>query len=404
MNKIISLSKKHIDLLLVTILLLGSGVFSHILSANYSLDGGRLQIALSAKLLLLSSYLMAMALVVIYWSELKTKLTLTLWLWILILSWSLVTLIIGQLNIATVVRYLGFLGATLIGLVLFLSQTNSSRLSRDLFWVCLIIMLINLVAIDWHVLINAESKNIKGVFYQKNLLGHVSVFSIYVACFYWFSNKHHHHILSLLLLISAGWLLFISTSTTSYLLVLIAFLAILASLVINRYKIGLSLVITLFIFTTLALVLNWSEFFSLLGKNTTFTGRTMIWAEYWQLIESNLWLGHGYGAYPENTNNLLKVGPHSGYVELLYYIGAIGAVIFLSIVALSIRYWYLSIKYKELSIEASFLFGFIVMFLALNVTETYTLNRSGLFWPFFVYAALKLAYLHKTERVQIEKC
>ena len=202
-------------------------------------------------------------------------------------------------------------------------------------------------------------------------------------------------LLSFFVLVLAAWLLFLSTSITSNLLIPIAIAATLASLLVSRYKYAPYFVVAFLILLTAAMILNWNELFSMLGKNTTFTGRTYIWSEYWVLIEQWPLIGHGYGAYPEVITNFLRLGPHSGYIELLYYTGFIGAAIMAAIVLQMFNHWWQIVQDKSLVFEACFLLGFLAVFLALNLTETYLMNRSGLFWPLFIYCSLQLSWLNK---------
>ena len=173
-----------------------------------------------------------------------------------------------------------------------------------------------------------------------------------------------------------------------------------ASLMTSYYKKGIKIVAIMVVILAVLLVVNWPELFTLMGKNATFTGRTFIWSEYWALIEQRPLIGHGYGAYPEQITRWLGAGTHSGYVELLYYVGFIGASILAVIGVQMFRHWWWIVQDKKLIFEASFFLGFIAIFLALNITEPYMLNRSGLFWPLFVYASLQLAWLHKNQKVE----
>ena len=149
------------------------------------------------------------------------------------------------------------------------------------------------------------------------------------------------------------------------------------------------------------LTLYWDDFFALIGKSTTFSGRLSHWQLYWTLIEQHLLAGHGYGAYPfsEKQTYWLTAGPHNGFIEMTYYIGAIGTLIMSLIIGLSAKNWWSIVKEKTLAFESSFLISFLAVFLTLNLMETYMLNRSGLFWPLFVYTSLQLALLNKQYRI-----
>jgi O-antigen ligase len=372
------------------------------LSSEYSLGGGRLEVEMSAKLLLAISYFSSFLLIFIFRNELKSRYSLTMGLWLLLVIWTGITVILGQFNTATMMRFVGFIGSTSLGLILFTCQKSHQNLIKYLAWVCASIMLTNLLAIDWHVLSDYSSKFVKGIFFQKNILGHFSVLSLFIGSFYLFSAKKYNTVLALLLIMSASWLLLISTSMTSYILIFIAVLSLILSLIMSRCKHGIAIAFSITLLLIVILITNWNYFFSIIGKSTTLTGRTSIWNEYLTLVELRPWVGHGYGAFPEKMTELIKLGPHSGYIELLYYVGIIGALLMTAILIRAFRNWFTLIKMPALNFELSFLFTIVALFLTLNITETYMLNRSGLYWPLFVYATLQLDYLHKIKKKEIE--
>jgi exopolysaccharide production protein ExoQ len=405
-KKVLTLSKfenwcrNNSSSLVFLVLLVGSGLFSQLLTNEYSMDGGRRQIALSAKLLLASSYGFSMLLIMAFWREFKQKFTGTEGLWLVLSVWTLLSVVLGQFNVHALVRLFGFFGCTLIGVMLFVCTSNLRQVMMTLLWVATTLIVVNVYSLGLSGMIDMSAHNIKGVFYQKNLLGHFSFLTMFISGFIMFNKAGVIRWFSILIFSLACWLLILSSSMTSNLLIPIATLAVLASVIIGYYQRGWMIVGSAIVVLSLLLILNWSEIFSLLGKNTTFTGRTFIWDEYWTLIKERLFTGHGYGAYPEQITEWLKVGPHSGYVELIYYIGAIGAVIMTMILGFAYKNWWNIVRYKKMTFEASFLFSFLAVFLSLNITETYMLNRSGLFWPLFVYVTLQLAWLNKESQLE----
>jgi len=401
MNRIISYCRSHSDLLVFITLLIGSGVFSHLLTSDYSLDGGRKQVALTAKLLLAVSYLMSFGLILLYWEEFKKKFTSMSWLWVALFLWAAISLIFGQFNVYTLMRLVGLWGCALMGVMMFVCTRNTHQLVMILFSVCLTIILINVLYLEWAVLSDASARDVKGVFVQKNLLGHVSFLTLFISAFVFMNKVGMYRLFSIVIFMCSAWLLFLSTSMTSNLLIPIALLAVFASRIVSQYKKGWVYVGVAGIMGAVILFINWSELFALIGKSTTFTGRTSHWAVYWNLIEQQILMGYGYGACPivEKQNYWLTAGSHSGYIELLYYIGLFGAVMVGAIIVMTLNNWWRIVKGDGLELEASFLFGFLVVFLALNIVETYMLSRSGLFWPLFVYVTLQLSWLNKKKQL-----
>ena len=403
MNKIIFFCRSNINFFVFITLLIASGLFSHLLTNDYSIDGGRKQIALSGKLLLALSYVLSTGILIIFWREVKQKFTPVAWVWLALVVWTIVSVLIGQFNMHTVMRLIGFVGCTLVGLMLFVCKQNVRQVVMQLFWICFAILAINIFYIDLSVLADISARYIKGVFVQKNLLGHVSFLAMFVNCFFLFSKRGAIRWVGLLVLIVAAWLLFLSTSMTSNLLIPIAALVVLASLIVERYQRGWIIISGVTVFFSGLLVLYWGDFFALIGKSTTFTGRIYHWNVYWTLIEQQMLTGHGYGAYPSSQKQTywLTAGPHNGFIELIYYIGAIGALMMSLVIGLSLKNWWGIAKAKALILDGCFLISFLAVFLALNLMETYMLNRSGLFWPLFVYTTLQLAFLNK--QYQIDK-
>jgi len=399
LNQLFCLCRRYYKPLAYLSLLIVSGAFSHILTGEYSNDGGRLHVALSAKLLLASSYMISVMLIASFWQELKNKQVSLFWLWTLLVAWSFTTLVMGQLSASALMRLGGAIGCTLTGVMIYVCFKRIADFIEVIFWACLTVMIINLAHIDWHVLVSPSSENIKGVFVQKNLLGHISFLTMFISCYMFYEKSNWIRPISVISFLCALWLLLLSTSMTSNLLIPIAIYTASVTFVMSYYRKGTVVIVVLTTSLLSLLALKWKELFSLLGKSTTFTGRTNHWETYWKLIEQNLWTGHGYGAYPfsEPQTYWLTAGPHSGYVESLYYIGIIGLMLIFAIVLITLKNGWLCLKNKALVFETSFALSFLAVFLALNITETYMLNRSGLFWPLFVYISLHLAYLNKTK-------
>jgi len=379
-------------------LLLGSGVFSHLVTGDYVNDSSGKQVALTAKLLLACSYGLSLSLIVLFWQEFKAKMTPAVWVWAGLISWCAISLMFGQFSIPTMIRFAGLLGATLIGFMLFVCTENVKQALKPLFWGMVAIIIINVFYLDGAILLDSETKNIKGVFFQKNQLGQFSFLAMLISGFVFFTQPKAYKFVGSITFVVAAWLLYLSTSTTSNLLVLITLVTIAAIVIMRCYAKGGWGVLAVILLAGSILAFNWNDAFSLIGKNATLTGRTSIWAEYWTLIEQRMWLGHGYGAYPEKITHWLRLSHHNGYISLLYYSGIIGSCIMAVIIGLAIKQGLYIVRNSTLTLEAYFLITFLIVFLTVNISETYMLNRSGLFWPLFIYATLQLALLRKKNR------
>lgn len=94
--------------------------------------------------------------------------------------------------------------------------------------------------------------------------------------------------------------------------------------------------------------------FDLLGKDSTLTGRTELWAPVIDKIQENPLLGYGYGAFwqgydgPSNYVWLAQpfkaMHPHSGYLELLIDVGLVGFLLYMFIFFIGLQRALLYIK------------------------------------------------------------
>ena len=98
---------------------------------------------------------------------------------------------------------------------------------------------------------------------------------------------------------------------------------------------------TLFSLITGAVLLNLASIFSLIGKNITLTGRVPVWRYLLQdIVSQRPWLGYGWETVwyersfqvaAANAANwgIVVINSHSGYMDILVYLGAVGFAIFL---------------------------------------------------------------------------
>ena len=89
------------------------------------------------------------------------------------------------------------------------------------------------------------------------------------------------------------------------------------------------------------------ELYKAVGRDATFTGRTVIWPVVQQVISTRPWIGHGWGGVwgqaPLQHRISLSVGfnvphSHSGYLDLQLQVGAIGLIlVFLVLLLVALR-------------------------------------------------------------------
>ena len=94
---------------------------------------------------------------------------------------------------------------------------------------------------------------------------------------------------------------------------------------------------------------------ALLGRDTTFTGRTEIWAGALEIWSHSPWLGYSYAAgnifilEPELKRMLFSsaVDAHNGYIDILFSLGIVGAGLFFLAVAISVAHGYRACVARE---------------------------------------------------------
>jgi O-antigen ligase len=79
------------------------------------------------------------------------------------------------------------------------------------------------------------------------------------------------------------------------------------------------------------------QIFGIFGKDSTLTGRTVIWRYSWRAIQEHLWVGYGPGGFWDTTSNGLSelrqaagwtvIGSHQGLLDQWLEYGAIGVVL-----------------------------------------------------------------------------
>ena len=139
-----------------------------------------------------------------------------------------------------------------------------------------------------------------------------------------------------------------------------------------------------------------------LGKDTTLTGRSEIWAIAERAIGRYPVLGHGFDAFWESPLGGLLLGdelswevPHShnGYLELLLGLGWCGMALLALAIARTARDA-LAWGWQSQGLSAMWPFSFLVVLLLHSITEADLVARHGLSYFLLVVISTRLA-LHK---------
>lgn len=209
-----------------------------------------------------------------------------------------------------------------------------------------------------------------------------------------------------------GWLvfgvaiIFVLATTSKTGLVLSVFIPLAITLYIrSRWKgeiIAIILpIIVLIVYVVLTVIISqWHVLLSAIGGDPTLTGRTDIWRVSLEHIAERPWLGFGRGAFwflgsktqDEASNAVAAFGftaphAHNGYIDLLLDIGLIGGFCF----AISlIKLWVQSLKlaYSATMAEQIWPLAFAIFITINNVTESYLLWNTNLFWVIYISTSI----------------
>ncbi|MEA5573935.1 O-antigen ligase family protein [Calothrix sp. UHCC 0171] len=254
----------------------------------------------------------------------------------------------------------------------------------------------------------------KGVFGYKNNLGSMMIisaftflflpknenrnYSIFYQCYKWFGLA-----LSTLLIVQ-------STSKTS-LVISIVLLLILFFYSKYRWQGKVTVVyvdILILIFGAAATIFigSWSEILTAIGRDPTLTGRTPMWgAALTKLMERPLF-GFGRSAfwapgsqYAKDVGLALTEGfvpphGHNGFIDMALDVGLVGISLFA--ISFLISYFRaLKLAYGTKEPENLWYLAFLIFLVMNNLTESFLLYKTNIYWTLYLVSAWTLARREK---------
>jgi exopolysaccharide production protein ExoQ len=195
----------------------------------------------------------------------------------------------------------------------------------------------------------------RGLFWHKNYLGSVMAFGNGLFLFSLSQGKTHYKLIvfSSFLYLLTLFLVIMSQSGTG-LITLILLNGLIAvyfawlkwrKLLSRRFYISLA---TLFVLLIGGVFLNLGPLFALIGKHPTLTGRVPLWQYLLRdVVSKRPWFGYGWETvwYDRDFQvvsgktagwGIIAVNSHSGYMDVLVYLGVAGLLIFLLVIALGL--------------------------------------------------------------------
>ncbi|NWL80736.1 ligase [Pseudomonas taiwanensis] len=172
-----------------------------------------------------------------------------------------------------------------------------------------------------------------GALYNPLLSSHVFGFFMAYWAAYWFLQKNIFDPLSLISLFILAALILATGSRTP----LVAVGSCLLWLSIANWNRRSLVVLVTAVFTGALLLALYPDI--LIGRGVSF--RPEIWAKAWQQILEAPWLGHGYDAPMKiwiSAHDYAMADPHNVWLAVLYYCGAIGLVLWVTLYVVAFRF------------------------------------------------------------------
>lgn len=249
----------------------------------------------------------------------------------------------------------------------------------------------------------------RGTFVQKNLFSRFMVASGLPLFLVALSSRKYRYVLWTVFGIAV--VLILLTQSKSALLVFLTLMALVP--LYKALRVSHSITVPIFITAILIagsagvwLVSNWEPFLLSLGKDTTLTGRTYIWAAVIDKIHDRPWLGYGYQGFFAHGGvgqkavwyaiHIYVNQAHNGYINITADLGLLGLSLFLlSLVSTCLR----AISWVRLttSSEAVWPLLYVTFMFMYNQTETTNVETNSILWISYVTAAFSVNYFRVIE-------
>ncbi|HYK36745.1 O-antigen ligase [Alloacidobacterium sp.] len=253
----------------------------------------------------------------------------------------------------------------------------------------------------------------KGIFVQKNTFGRFMALGVLVFWFLAFESRTHRFAYGAASVLCAC-MIFATRSATSALSVPILLGLIWLFALARRRSLRLVLTSTIIsmigISCCLMLFVDPSNIFSLVGRDSTMSGRLEIWNAVIPKIMAHPWLGYGYSSFwlgmeGQSSADIWSIlrwpvpHSHNGFLDLLEELGVVGLGLFLAGFIMSLRHGLQWARNQRTAIGLWPLAYLSFMFL-FNLSEGSILRQDNLFWA--LYIATSVFVVVKTKELSPE--
>jgi exopolysaccharide production protein ExoQ len=250
----------------------------------------------------------------------------------------------------------------------------------------------------------------KGVFGHKNRMG-LGVFFLFSGLpFCEISTPRRMRTLLLQAILPLGLIILSRSKTSLIISALLIAIRVVGPWLAQRRRDQLPFVIYSVVFglpiVALLISLTLDLILPLLGRDSTFSGRTETWTLLLPYMLEHLWFGYGYQAFWTNSGDSLQYmarrgaamkGSDSGYVDTMLQFGLVGMGMLASLLAVSLRDFVVLLRKPCIPPIAYWYAGLIVATFVASFTEILFLTPNGVNCFVFVMACAGLTrYSHQT--------
>jgi O-antigen ligase len=306
----------------------------------------------------------------------------------------------------TLRRSVALIGTTLLGIYVGLRYTTKEQLEiygRVSATVIVLSLATALLLPDYGVMITMDGAW-RGVFVHKNVLARMMVLGAIVL---WFESvliqQRSRRWSRRLAAAAALAVLFCSHSVTGMAVAFVVVASVwLCHVATLRTRNSIAFLASGVLAGTALLLLvatNLTTVLDFWGRDTTLTGRTILWGYVASSILDRLALGAGYSAFwagpsgeaVQSAIGRVFVHAHNGYLDLALDLGATGLTLFLVTLALIARRA-IRVRDTHLRSEKLWTIAVIVFTVSYNMTESAILTRNSVFWVILVASATSVSF------------
>lgn len=327
------------------------------------------------------------------------------WLLLLIVAYVCASIVWSYDPVETLKSLPVFLGATALGIYL-AARFDLRAQVRLLMWMLVLAAALSLFfGLFLPIGVMTDTSNFgswRGIYSQKNDLGRFMALAIVVLGL-GASHKRWAWAATWAAVAVAGVLLLLSRSATSLgtLVLLVLLVPLYRVLQLRRSSLmpvllaGGSLVV---VAAGLLAATNADRIISVIGKDSTLTGRLPLWAAVWQKIIERPWLGYGYNAFWLGanseaadvwlTNRWLPNHAHNGFLDLWLELGVIGLLLVIfHLTGSGVR----SVRYASRTPSIIGLWPLVLLTILLlyNFNYSVLVSQSVFFWAIYLGTSLR---------------